>query len=180
MTKYATIQNDKEFSTIARQFKDSQGKANERLQALIEYGIQKAQEHNDTSLLSQALNIAMGIKMVGTKAVKEYIQAHINVKWLKTTDGTYKFKRDGKEWTIKEIEVPFWDHSSAAKVAAKVDMLDPVKELQAVFGKLINAKKKGKMPETRVALFDDLLGRVQDVLKDVKPMTKDELKALTA
>lgn len=180
MTKYAVITSDKEFSAIARQFKDSQGKANERLQALIEYGIAKAQEHNDTSHLSQALNIAMGVKMIGTKAVKGYIQAHINVKWLKTTDGTYKFKRDGKEWQIKEITVPFWEHAEAHRVAAKADTLDPIKELQAVFAKLSKAKEEGKMASSRVGVFDDLLSRVQDVLRSVKPLTKEELKALEA
>lgn len=180
MTQFNVITNDKEFTKVAKEFAQGQIKANERLQALIEYGIARLPQTNDTSHLSQALNIAVSVKSLPTKAIKAYIQAHVNVKWMKTTDGTYKFKRDGKEWAIKEIEKPFWEANQVKATQAKADMVDPIAEVKALFGRLVSLQKEGKIPESREHFIAELLGPVKALLDETPAMTKAELKALTA
>lgn len=182
MTTYNTITTDKEFSKVVGQFKDGQVKANERLQSLIEYGLTKYAANGDASNLSKAMTIAIDVKSLPTKAIKEYIKEHANVKWIKTTDGTMKFAKDSKksEPLVSECTKPFWESQQVKKVQAKPDFIDPIAELKAAFGKLEAAKRDGKLVATRVSVFDDLLSRVKSVLDEVPAMTKEEIAALKA
>lgn len=181
-TQYNTITTDKEFAKVAGQFKEGQGKANERLQALIEYGLSKYAANGDASNLSKALTIAIDVKSLPTKAIKEYIQDHANVSWKKTTDGTMKFMKASKAAPVevKDVTNPFWDSSRVKKVQAKPDFIDPIATIKAAFVQLAKAKEEGKIPADRVGYFDDMKSRLDDIMNNVPSLSKAELAALKA
>lgn len=181
-TQFNTITTDKEFTKVVGQFKEGQGKANERLQALIEYGMGKYAANGDASNLSKALTIAIDVKSLPTKAIKEYIQDHANVQWKKTTDGTMKFSKVSKsaDVEVKEISKPFWDSARVKKVQAQPDFIDPIATIKAAFATLAKAKEEGKLPADRIGYFDDMKSRLDDIMNAVPSLTKADLRKMTA
>jgi len=145
----------KNFGTTLSGMLRSAKSQREKVQALIVFGLVHYADTKDAGYLSRVLNGCIGIKSMPTVTIKNYIKAHANVVWGKTTDGTYVFKKDGKDAVVELPSATWfnWEGAGHNNVKADVDALGQAKAL---------------------------LGRIKKGLADHKVKDRDEAKRIEA
>lgn len=134
----------KEFSSKLAGVIKSQKNMRENVQELLDSGFEQVVHHGNTIYLSTLLRQCIGVRSMPTKALKEYIQAHVsNCAWRKDKDGNMVFMKavKNKPMEVTVPDVKWYDHASAHKAQAKadVDAVARAKALLTVLSKSIEA-----------------------------------------
>lgn len=104
------------------------------------------QTTGDTSLLTALMRSCIGVKSLPTVTIKDYIKAHANVHWVKSSGGNeYVFKKisKGVDVNIVECLTPWyeWEGGEHNKVKADADVIAWAK---AVLTRISTAEKEGR------------------------------------
>lgn len=130
------IHNHKEYMTAKRSVIKSVTAMRDNLQAMLVFGFKEAAESGNLNYLTDSLQACIGVKALPTQSIKEYIKAHVNVKWVKRKDKTYGFAKDGA-LEVQECTIPWYSHETA-KHQATAD-LDPIAQAKAFLTRLTKA-----------------------------------------
>lgn len=145
-----TVLTNKEFTAKLSGVIKSAKTQRDNIQVLIESGLAQANEHGQLTQLSVLLNSTIGVRSLNTKAIKEYVQAHAEVVWVKSKDKkSMQFKKvKGSELVgaVEEITVPWYEHEAAAKNQAKADM-DVMAQAKVFLTRLSKAVEAGSIKE---------------------------------
>ena len=136
----------KSFNQKLAAFVRSQKTQRDNLQVLLQSGFEQATQHGQLSQLSAVLNETIGVRSINTVVLKEYIQAHANVKWSKGKDKKMRFEKAEKTLTVVMPDVPWYEHSSAVKNQAKADM-DVLARARTLLTTLSKSMKEGGIKE---------------------------------
>lgn len=95
------------FNKALSAFRASGMNLREKAQELIAFGIAQANEHGDLGYLTRVMNVAREVKALPSTTIKDYIKLHVpGVGYVKLSDGTYGFKRDGQESFVGRCTMP--------------------------------------------------------------------------
>lgn len=131
------------------------------LQQLIIFALAHFAEHGNTHYLTVTLNACIGVKSLPTKTMKEFIQAHANVTWTKTTDGTMVFRKQGKDIQVTMPTTLWYDFSKSHQAAPDLDVVARIKSLATA---IEHAISDGKIKPGQERIADkarELLSQLQ-------------------
>lgn len=131
----------KAFNKALSAFITSQKTQRDKLQVLLIAGLEQVETSGNTVYLSKALNACVGVRSLPTKAIKQYIQAHVsNCSWKKNSAGDMVFKKAIAK-TPMEVTQPsqaWYEHESAAKAQASEDV-DVIKAAELLLKRISKA-----------------------------------------
>ena len=142
-------------------------------QALISFGFTQYKDHGDTGKLSRVINACNAIKTIPSKAVKEYIQDHANIKLVKhAKTGQYVFRKvvKGEAPQVKEITMTWYEWKSNKANEAKPDF-DLTSQLKSLVTRLTSAEDEEK--NIKMDDVDDQLSMLQ---RHIDSLRKDAVK----
>ena len=131
-------------------------------QILLVFGLEHYKQHENTVYLTRMLNACVGVKSLPTRTMKEFIQAHANVSWQKTTDGSMVFKKVGKEVQVTMPTTLWYDFSKDHQAQPDVNI---VTRFNGFITALENAMKEGKIKEGQEAIAL----KISETLATLKP-----------
>jgi hypothetical protein len=154
------ILSNKEFAAKITGLKRSASSIRTTVDVLLQSGFAQAKEHGNLGQLSKIMTVAVAERSINSLSIKDYIQAHANVKWTKNKDGDMVFAKDGGKQDKLEVSIPtvaWFDHETNAKNQAKPDM-DAMAQAKALLKRITTAIGEGKVkdPEAAVKMRDAL------------------------
>ena len=142
--------DNKDFNQKLRNFISSTSTQRDNLQALIVSGLSQVEaEQGNTVQLGTLLNACVGVKSLPTKAIKDYIKAHVtNRKWSKNKDGNLVFSKEkkGVDCVVTAPTGAWYNNVSAKKAQATPDY-DAVARAKALLTNLSKAIKDGTVKD---------------------------------
>jgi len=143
--------NSRTFNKVLGSFITSQKKSRDVLQSLIIFGLEQYKEHQNASFLSSIIIKCKGAKSIPTGTVKEYIKAHANVRFVKLSDGTHGFKKDGEVAEVNTPDMPWYEWEGAKHNNVTVDM-DVVAQAKRLLTMLRTKLEEGHVKDREAAM----------------------------
>ena len=153
--------NQKQFKTQVNGLIRSAKTQRDKVQRLIDEGLNHYKENGDTFYLSYLLNAAVGVKSLPTQTIKEYIKESANqqLSWTKAKDGNMVFKKvkKGEEPTVNMPAEPWYEWKKAGH-NAKPDM-DIIAQGKAFIKRIEKAIEEGtiKVDSDKAQAFKEAL-----------------------
>lgn len=154
-----------QFNRLLAVFNTQAKASRDTLQELLEDGFLFAQHpkdkgHGDLSRLTKIIHVCQQTKGLPTRTVQRYIQAFVDCKWCKLSDGTMGFKFNGAP-DVAFPNVTYYDWRGNTEKNAKPDV-DLVKSLKSMLTRAKTAQKKGGKVE-----HEELLPEIEKILRNV-------------
>lgn len=134
----------------------------QNLQSLIEMALDHYNASGDTEFLTRCVNTAQSARSVQADAIKTYIKAHANVKWVEAEGKAPVFKKVGKgaaEITEPTVEWPEFTGQ---------DKVKPDFDIDKALEQLLKRAQKA-VEDDKVA--DDKLARTLELTNKLKALT---------
>lgn len=153
-----------QFSSKLAVFHGHAKKVGPMLQELLEDGILYAMhpaDGGDGNLrrLTMVIQACQMVKSVPTRTIQRYIQAHVECKWQKLSDGTMGFKYvNGANGTLPDVSWTDWAGNQEKNAKPDVDVL---KNLKTMLSRAEKAEKEGGKVE-----HAELIPALKAVLKN--------------
>lgn len=170
MRTHITISN---FNTALKDTISAHTSQRDNLQDLLEFGLKFYNgdilkngvkvASGDTVYLTKVLNESIGVKSLSTVKMKNFIKAHANVSWLKTTDNSMVFKKIKKQQVEVTYPTMAWYEFENDKTQAKPDM-HPLATLKSWLTKTETGIKDGLVKGDELTKALEAINTVKAIL----------------
>lgn len=129
----------------------------QNLQSLIEMALNHYNASGDTEFLTRCVITAQAARSVQADAIKTYIKAHANVKWVEAEGKAPVFKKVGKgaaEITEPSVEWP--EFTGQDKVKPDADLAAMLKKIAGINKWLEKSVEDDKVKESDLAAMLEL------------------------
>lgn len=157
--------NAKNFASKLTTTINSHSTQRDNLNALLVFGLEfyngdHTENSGDTVYLTKVLNACIGVKSLSTIKMKNFIKAHANVSWNKTTDGSMVFKKNKKEAVNVTMPDIKWYEFENEKSQPKADV-HPMTQLKSWLTRAEKAVKDGLVKDSEE--LDKTLESIQQI-----------------
>lgn len=139
----------------------------DNIQAAVVIALNHYQQHADTQYLTQLMDAANSSSAVRTQTLKNFIQGHANVTYVKNKKtNTNVFKKKGKgEPETQEVNTPWWNYDKSGEATPQsMDVVAQAKRLITNIQKAEGGENNKKIKDGQEETAHNLVAALNQVL----------------